>query len=92
MPPKAWTQAGPSILASFLAAAVESVGALTVILAVGAVRGRRDALLGAGAAACVLPVAVAASGAALARIPSGAVGSRSRRSRGCRSAGSSCPT
>ena len=67
----AWTHAGPSMLAAFLAAAVEFVEALTVILAVGAVRGWRDTLLGAAAALGVLLVAVATFGAALARVPLG---------------------
>ena len=67
----AWTHAGPSILAAFLASSVEFVEALTVILAVGTVRGWRDTLCGAAAALSVLLVAVAAFGAALARVPLG---------------------
>jgi uncharacterized membrane protein len=69
----AWTHAGPSILAAFLASAVEFVEALTVILAIGAVRGWRDALLGAAAALGVLLLAIATFGTALTRIPLGVV-------------------
>ena len=46
-----WTHAGPSILAAFLASLVEFVEALTIVLAVGTVRGWRPALVGAGAGA-----------------------------------------
>ena len=67
----AWTHAGPSILAAFLASAVEFVEALTVILAVGTVRGWRDTLSGAAAALGVLLVVVAIFGAALAQVPLG---------------------
>lgn len=67
----AWTHAGPSILAAFLASAVEFVEALTVILAVGAVRGWRDALLGTGTALGVLLLAIATFGTVLTRIPLG---------------------
>lgn len=66
-----WTHAGPSILAAFLASAVEFVEALTVILAVGTARGWRDALSGAAAALCVLLAAVGVFGTALTRIPVG---------------------
>ena len=65
--------AGPSILAAFLASSVEFVEALTVILAVGSVRGWRDALCGAGVALGVLTVIVAVFGAALARVPLDAI-------------------
>ncbi len=40
---------GPYFLAAFLASLVEFVEAMTIILAVGATRGWRPALLGAGA-------------------------------------------
>lgn len=65
----AWTHAGPSILAAFLASTVEFVEALTVVLAVGSVRGWRDTLLGAAAALGVLLLLVAVLGTALTRIP-----------------------
>jgi Ca2+/H+ antiporter, TMEM165/GDT1 family len=38
--------AGPSVLAAFLGSLVEFVEALTIVLAVGTVRGRRPALTG----------------------------------------------
>jgi uncharacterized membrane protein len=59
----------PTVLASFLASTVEFVEALTVILAVGTVRGWRGALSGAGAAVLVLAVLVAALGPALHVVP-----------------------
>ena len=65
----AWSHAGPSVLAAFLASLVECVEALTVVLAVGSVRGWRDALLGTAAALGVLAVVVAVLGSALTRIP-----------------------
>jgi uncharacterized membrane protein len=63
---------GP-MLAAFLASLVEFVEALTVVLAVGAVRGWRDALLGSVAALAVLLVLILALGAALSSIPLRAV-------------------
>src|SRR5271156_1280825 len=65
----AWAHAGPSMLASFLASLVEFVEALTVVLAVGTVRGWRSALSGSGAGLLVLAVLVAALGPALSHIP-----------------------
>jgi uncharacterized membrane protein len=65
----AWAHIGPSILAAFLASLVEFVEALTVVLAVGSVRGWRSALAGSGAAVLVLLAIVAVLGAALTRIP-----------------------
>ena len=64
-----WTQAGPTVLAAFLASLVEFVEALTVVLAVGAVRGWRGALGGTGLALLVLLAIVAVLGPALTRIP-----------------------
>lgn len=64
-----WAHAGQAILPSFLASFVECVEALTVILAVGSVRGWRGALSGSAAAAAVLFFLVAALGSALTRIP-----------------------
>ena len=58
----------PTILAAFLASIVEFVEALTIVLAVGAVRGWRPALVGAGVAAAALAVLVAAFGPHLAQI------------------------
>jgi uncharacterized membrane protein len=68
-----WAQAGPTMLASFLASLVECVEALTIVLAAGAVRGWRSALTGCGAALAVLLLLVALLGAALARTPLGRV-------------------
>lgn len=64
-----WSHAGPTILAAFLASMVEFVEALTVVLAVGSVRGWRDTLLGTGAALGLLLLLVAVLGNALTRIP-----------------------
>jgi Ca2+/H+ antiporter, TMEM165/GDT1 family len=60
---------GPAFLASFLASSVECVEALTIVLAVGAVRGWRPALFGAGLAGVLLAVLVAVFGAGLGLIP-----------------------
>jgi uncharacterized membrane protein len=54
---------------AFLASAVEMVEALTIVLAVGVVRGWRATLVGVAAAAAVLTVLVAVLGPALQRIP-----------------------
>jgi Ca2+/H+ antiporter, TMEM165/GDT1 family len=64
-----WTHAGPSLVAAFLASLVEFVEALTVVLAVGVVRGWRPALLGTGFGLAVLFLLVLLLGPALARIP-----------------------
>jgi uncharacterized membrane protein len=58
-------------LSVFLACAVEAVEALTIVLAVGATRGWRSALWGAGTAAAILAAAVAALGPAIASLPLG---------------------
>src|SRR6266700_4764756 len=54
---------------TFFASAVEAVEALTIVLAVGVVRGWRSTLTGVGAAAVVLAAIVAALGPALRLIP-----------------------
>lgn len=56
-------------LTTFLASGVEAVEALTIVLAVGVVRGWRSPLIGVGAAALVLAVIAAALGPALRQIP-----------------------
>jgi uncharacterized membrane protein len=56
-------------VATFLASAVEAVEALTIVLAVGVVRGWRSTLIGVGAASLVLAGVVAGLGPALQRIP-----------------------
>jgi uncharacterized membrane protein len=58
-----------TIVSAFLASSVEAVEALTVVLAVGVVRGWRSALLGTLAALCVLAALVAIFGRALGQIP-----------------------
>ncbi|HEX4199142.1 MAG TPA: hypothetical protein VHZ26_17025 [Caulobacteraceae bacterium] len=63
------THAGASALAAFLASTVEFVEALTVVLAVGGVRGWRDTLAGAAAAVVVLAALTAVLGPALSLIP-----------------------
>lgn len=64
-----WAHVGPSALASFLASLVECVEALTVVLAVGSVRGWRSALIGSATAVGVLLVLIATLGSALTRVP-----------------------
>jgi uncharacterized membrane protein len=54
---------------AFLASAVEMVEALTIVLAVGVVRGWRATLVGVGAAALALAVLVAVLGPALQQVP-----------------------
>jgi uncharacterized membrane protein len=54
---------------TFFASAVEAVEALTIVLAVGVVRGWRSTLIGVGAATIVLAVIVAVLGPALRLIP-----------------------
>ena len=63
------TRMGTTLVASFLASLVECVEALTVVLAVGSVRGWRSALAGAAAALALLAPIVATVGPALTRIP-----------------------
>ena len=67
--PETWTRLGTTVASSFLASLVECVEALTVVLAVGSVRGWRSALAGAGTALAVLAAIVAMLGPALTRIP-----------------------
>src|SRR5262245_45992369 len=64
-----WAHAIPTLTAAFLASLVEFVEALTVVLAVGTVRGWRPALFGTGLALGTLAVLVLALGPALTRIP-----------------------
>jgi uncharacterized membrane protein len=58
-----------TFLGTFLASAVEAVEALTIVLAVGIVRGWRSTLVGVGAATLVLAGVVAVLGPALQHIP-----------------------
>lgn len=64
-----WAHSGPSVLAAFLASLVEFVEALTVVLAVGTVRGWRPALAGSGLGIATLAILTAAIGPALTRVP-----------------------
>ncbi|HWK47952.1 MAG TPA: hypothetical protein VNT30_24735 [Stellaceae bacterium] len=64
-----WTHIGPPLIAAFLASLVECVEALTIVLAVGAVRGWRLALGGAGAGALLLVVLVLLLGPSLRLVP-----------------------
>jgi Ca2+/H+ antiporter, TMEM165/GDT1 family len=64
-----WAHAGPSILASFLASLVEFVEALTIVLAVGTVRGWRPAITGTLAGVGFLTLLVLGLGPTLQRIP-----------------------
>jgi uncharacterized membrane protein len=66
-----WAHLAPTLLSAFLASTVEFVEALTVILAVGAVRGWRGALTGAGVAIVVLAGLVVSLGPALSAVPLG---------------------
>jgi len=64
-----WVHTGPSILAAFLASLVEFVEALTVVLAIGIVRGWRPALTGACLASAVLLVLIVVFGPMLQASP-----------------------
>lgn len=64
-----WVHTGPSIIAAFLASLVEFVEALTVVLAIGIVRGWQPALTGAGLACGVLLVLIVGFGPMLEAIP-----------------------
>ncbi|MCW3052633.1 MAG: hypothetical protein JWN14_1803 [Chthonomonadales bacterium] len=64
-----WTHAWPTITAAFLASFVEFVEALTIVLAVGIVRGWRSALIGVFSGVAFLTVLVLIFGPALSRVP-----------------------
>lgn len=64
-----WTHVAPTVLASFMASLVEGVEALTVVLAVGTVRGWRSALAGTATALLVLLLLVATFGQSISKIP-----------------------
>lgn len=67
------TRLGATLVAAFLSSLVECVEALTVVLAVGSVRGWSGALAGSASALAVLAAIVTALGPALTRIPLRAV-------------------
>jgi uncharacterized membrane protein len=64
-----WAHAGTAFTASFLASLVEFVEALTIVLAVGSVRGWKSALIGVAAAVVFLAALVAILGGTLQRVP-----------------------
>ncbi len=64
-----WPQALPTASAAFLAALVEFIEALTIVLAVGAVRGWRGAIGGTALALFTLLLLVALLGPAMTRVP-----------------------
>ena len=64
-----WIHAGPVMTAAFLGSLVECVEALTIVLAVGTVRGWRSALLGTVGGLAVLAALVIVLGPALGVIP-----------------------
>jgi uncharacterized membrane protein len=64
-----WIHIGPHVTAAFLASLVEFVEALTIVLAVGTVRGWRSALIGTGSGVVTLGALVAILGRALTAIP-----------------------
>ena len=65
------TGAGIVFLTTFLASVVEAIEMVTIVVGVGATRGYRYTLIGAGAGLVVLAVAIAVGGIALAAIPIG---------------------
>ncbi len=68
-----WAHDSAPMLAAFLASLVEFIEALTIVLAVGAVRGWRGALGGTGLALAVLLAIIVILGPLLTRIPRDAV-------------------
>jgi len=64
-----WTHAGATVLAAFLASLVEFIEALTIVLAVGTVRGWRPALTGAAGGAALLVALVVVLGPLLDQVP-----------------------
>jgi uncharacterized membrane protein len=64
-----WAVAAPALSAAFLASLVEAVEALTIVLAVGTVRGWRAAGFGAVAGLLVLALAIVCFGPLLDRVP-----------------------
>src|SRR2546428_5700328 len=64
-----WIHAGPSVTAAFLGSLVECVEAVTIVLAVGTVRGWRSALLGTAGGLGVLRALVVILRPALGVIP-----------------------
>jgi len=65
------TSAGVVLLTTFLASAVEAIEMVTIVLGVGATRGWRSTLMGAGAGFALLAVLITVMGVALSAIPIG---------------------
>ena len=64
-----WAHGGTAVTAAFLASLVEFVEALTIVLAVGTVRGWRSSLIGTAAGVVFLTLLVLLFGPALQHIP-----------------------
>ena len=64
-----WTHVGPPVTAAFLGSLVEFIEALTIVLAVGTVRGWRSAMLGTSMGLLLLAALVVFLGPALGVIP-----------------------
>ena len=64
-----WAHGGTAVTAAFLASLVEFVEALTIVLAVGTVRGWRSSLIGTAAGVIFLTLLVLLFGPALQHIP-----------------------
>src|SRR3989442_8907459 len=64
-----WIHAGPAVTAAFLGSLVECVEAVTIVLAVGTVRGWGSALLGTAGGLGVLSALVVIFGPALGALP-----------------------
>lgn len=64
-----WAHGGTAVVAAFLASLVEFVEALTIVLAVGTIRGWRSSLAGTAAGVLFLTLLVILFGPALQRIP-----------------------
>jgi Ca2+/H+ antiporter, TMEM165/GDT1 family len=64
-----WTRIGPSVTAAFLGSLVEFIEALTIVIAVGTVRGWRSAMLGTSMGVLFLAALVSLLGPALSLIP-----------------------
>src|SRR5437867_4925636 len=64
-----WTRIGPPVTAAFLGSLVEFIEAMTIVIAVGTVRGWRSAMLGTIMGVLLLAVLVSLLGPALGLIP-----------------------
>src|SRR5438093_5893151 len=64
-----FAHAGTAIASAFIASLVEAVEALTIVLAVGTVRGWRPALLGTASGVVILIGLVALAGSSLGAVP-----------------------